>query len=425
MLKVIEDGVPRDVPIQRGRHVPAAGQHDPLAAAPGRHPRPGRRAPADARTRRRRSPGTARPAATMLYQFLGVITDLGTQLKPVMEEFWSTPDLHTCKVCGAVMPPPTPRDPLSLRGPRSHRPPYAHPAAGLAGPAGTASGTAAGRSWSTTARGCARMVIDGRSFREDRRRLLGSGRPPRGLRPPRRRLQVLSTVPGHVQLLGQAGSTTRRPGAAAQRPPRRGRRATARPVRRPGHAAAAGRRTSRSRSSSAASRELGWPGVQIGTHVDGMDLDDPRIDARPRGGRRTWAPRSSSTRGTCSRPSDEPHWLPWLVGHAGGDGAGDLLVVLGGVLERLPGLRICFAHGGGSFPGHPGPHRARLPRPAGPAATVDNDGARATTVGRFYVDSLVHDADALRFVAGIVGPRPRRAGHRLPVPARRGGAGRG
>jgi len=44
----------------------------------------------------------------MLYQFKGVITDLGTQLKPVMDAFWETSELHTCKVCGAVMPPPAP-----------------------------------------------------------------------------------------------------------------------------------------------------------------------------------------------------------------------------------------------------------------------------------------------------------------------------
>ena len=41
-------------------------------------------------------------------------------------------------------------------------------------------------------------------------------------------------------------------------------------------------------------------------------------------------------------------------------------MLFAGVLERLPRLRIGFAHGGGSFPGHDRPHPARLRRPARP-----------------------------------------------------------
>lgn len=43
-----------------------------------------------------------------LHQFVGVITDLGTQLKPVMDAFWADASLHTCSRCGTVMEPPTP-----------------------------------------------------------------------------------------------------------------------------------------------------------------------------------------------------------------------------------------------------------------------------------------------------------------------------
>ena len=43
----------------------------------------------------------------LLWMFTGVITDLGTQLKPVMEQFWASPDLRTCKRCGTVMEKPT------------------------------------------------------------------------------------------------------------------------------------------------------------------------------------------------------------------------------------------------------------------------------------------------------------------------------
>ncbi len=43
----------------------------------------------------------------LLYLHQQVITDLGTQLKPVMELFWSREDLRTCSACGTVMQKPT------------------------------------------------------------------------------------------------------------------------------------------------------------------------------------------------------------------------------------------------------------------------------------------------------------------------------
>ena len=47
----------------------------------------------------------------------------------------------------------------------------------------------------------------------------------------------------------------------------------------------------------------------------------------------------------------QKYWFPWLLGmpHETAIAMGSLL--LGGVLERHPRLRICFAHGGGCFPG--------------------------------------------------------------------------
>ena len=44
------------------------------------------------------------------------------------------------------------------------------------------------------------------------------------------------------------------------------------------------------------------------------------------------------------------YWLPWLVGMPAEQSRAACCLVFGGVLERLPNLRICLAHGGGSFP---------------------------------------------------------------------------
>src|SRR3546814_12880684 len=51
--------------------------------------------------------------------------------------------------------------------------------------------------------------------------------------------------------------------------------------------------------------------------------------------------------GTESMPK---YWLPWLVGMPAEQSRAACCLVFGGVLERLPKLKVCLAHGGGSFP---------------------------------------------------------------------------
>src|SRR5258706_5195180 len=47
----------------------------------------------------------------------------------------------------------------------------------------------------------------------------------------------------------------------------------------------------------------------------------------------------------------QKYWLPWLVGMPAEVSRSICSLIFSGVLERLPNLRICFAHGGGSFSG--------------------------------------------------------------------------
>ena len=44
------------------------------------------------------------------------------------------------------------------------------------------------------------------------------------------------------------------------------------------------------------------------------------------------------------------YWLPWLVGMPAETALSVCSMIFGGVFERLPKLRVMFAHGGGSFP---------------------------------------------------------------------------
>jgi aminocarboxymuconate-semialdehyde decarboxylase len=110
------------------------------------------------------------------------------------------------------------------------------------------------------------------------------------------------------------------------------------------------------------------------------------------------------------------YWLPWLVGMPAETSLAICSMIFGGVFERLPRLRVCFAHGGGTFPAtigriehgwrerpdlcavdnavNPRDYLARHIRT--PRGSEGPGGSERVAPARFYVDSLVHDADALR-----------------------------
>jgi aminocarboxymuconate-semialdehyde decarboxylase len=96
--------------------------------------------------------------------------------------------------------------------------------------------------------------------------------------------------------------------------------------------------------------DLGFPGVQIGTHVNDWNLSDPELfpvfqEAEKLGAAIFVHPWDMMGEKTMSK-----YWLPWLVGMPAETSRAICSMIFGGVFERLPNLRVCFAHGGGSFP---------------------------------------------------------------------------
>jgi aminocarboxymuconate-semialdehyde decarboxylase len=115
------------------------------------------------------------------------------------------------------------------------------------------------------------------------------------------------------------------------------------------------------------------------------------------------------------------HWGAWLVGMPAETCLAVCSVLFGGVLERLPRLRIGFAHGGGSFPGtigridhgfHARPDLCQTETKVSPRKWL-RDGGKA---GAFYVDSLVHDRGALRMLMELIGPERIMLGSDYPFP---------
>jgi len=161
--------------------------------------------------------------------------------------------------------------------------------------------------------------------------------------------------------------------------------------------------------------ELNLPGVQIGSHVNAWNLNQPEIFP-------VFARAAELGAAVFVHPWDmlapermSDYWLRWLVGMPTETTIAICSVIFGGVLERLPNLRIAFAHGGGGFPGTLGriEHGFRV-RPD--LCAKDNAVNPRDYLGRFWVDSLVHDPDALRYLIGLVGTRRIALGSDYPFP---------
>ena len=85
----------------------------------------------------------------------------------------------------------------------------------------------------------------------------------------------------------------------------------------------------------------------------------------------------------------QQYWLPWLVGMPA-ETSRAICHDIGGVFEQFPKLKIAFAHGGGSFPITIGriEHGFHV-RPD--LVQVDNIVNPRDYIGKFWIDSLVHD----------------------------------
>jgi aminocarboxymuconate-semialdehyde decarboxylase len=90
-------------------------------------------------------------------------------------------------------------------------------------------------------------------------------------------------------------------------------------------------------------------------------------------------------------------------------------MIFGGVFEAFPKLRVAFAHGGGSFPLTIGRIQHGFDvRPD--LVAVDNAINPRDYIGRFWVDSLVHDAKAMEFLLDIIGKDHICLGSDYPFP---------
>ncbi|RYD81196.1 MAG: amidohydrolase [Sphingobacteriales bacterium] len=161
--------------------------------------------------------------------------------------------------------------------------------------------------------------------------------------------------------------------------------------------------------------ELGLAGIQIGTNINNLNLNDPAlfdifVAAQDLGAAVFVHPWEMM-----GEDKIRKYWLPWLVGMPAETSRAICSMIFGGIFEKLPNLKVCFAHGGGSFPATFGriSHGFEV-RPD--LCAVDNPFHPKEYIGKFYIDSLVHDENALKFIVDFMGANKIALGSDYPFP---------
>jgi aminocarboxymuconate-semialdehyde decarboxylase len=261
--------------------------------------------------------------------------------------------------------------------------------------------------------GCARMVIDGKLFREVEDRTWDPARRIADCREHGVDVQVLSTVPVMFSYWARPEHThdlsrllNDHLAEVVARHPRHFVALGTLPMQAPDLAIAELERCV---------KKLGFAGAQIGSHVNEWNLNHPALFPVFKRAEQLGAAIFVHPWDMLGKERMPDYWLPWLVGMPAETCLAICALIFGGVLEQLPKLRVGFAHGGGSFPGTIGriDHGFHV-RPE--LCAVHNKKGPRTYLDRLYFDSLVHDADLLRGLIKLVGPERIALGTDYPFP---------
>uniref|UniRef100_A0A6B2L8Y3 2-amino-3-carboxymuconate-6-semialdehyde decarboxylase n=1 Tax=Arcella intermedia TaxID=1963864 RepID=A0A6B2L8Y3_9EUKA len=160
---------------------------------------------------------------------------------------------------------------------------------------------------------------------------------------------------------------------------------------------------------------LGMSGIQIGSNVNNKNLSDPSLFPVFEECARLGAAIFIHPWDMMGQEHMDKYWLPWLVGMPAETCRAICSLIFGGVFERLPNLKVCFAHGGGSFPMTVGRiERGFNVRPD--LVAVDNEVNPRHYLGKFWIDSLVHDHKVLDYCIDLFGEDKIVLGSDYPFP---------
>ncbi len=160
---------------------------------------------------------------------------------------------------------------------------------------------------------------------------------------------------------------------------------------------------------------IGFRGVQIGSNVNNVNLGDEQFDGFWKAAEELNAAILVHPWQMMGQEHMTKYWLPWLVGMPAEISRAICSMIFSGVFEKHPRLKVCFAHGGGSFL----PTISRIEhgwecRPD--LVAIDNEFNPKKYLGKFWVDSHVCDHKMLQYIIDLVGADKVMQGSDYPFP---------
>lgn len=162
-------------------------------------------------------------------------------------------------------------------------------------------------------------------------------------------------------------------------------------------------------------QELKMPGLEIGSNINGKNLSHSDLFPFYAAAEKLGCALFVHPWEMMGEKDMQQYWLPWLVGMPAETSRAICSMIFGGVFQKFPGLRVAFAHGGGSFPFTIGriEHGFEV-RPD--LVAIDNDVNPRDYIGKFWVDSLVHDRKAMDYLIDTMGDDKICMGSDYPFP---------
>jgi aminocarboxymuconate-semialdehyde decarboxylase len=161
--------------------------------------------------------------------------------------------------------------------------------------------------------------------------------------------------------------------------------------------------------------ELELPGLELGSNINGKNLDEEEFFPFYEAAEKLGCALFVHPWEMMGEKDMQKYWLPWLVGMPAETTRAICSMIFGGVFEKFPKLRVAFAHGGGSFPYTIGriEHGFDV-RPD--LVQIRNAVNPREYFGKFWVDSLVHDKNALQYLRETAGDDKICLGSDYPFP---------
>ena len=162
-------------------------------------------------------------------------------------------------------------------------------------------------------------------------------------------------------------------------------------------------------------RELGMPGLQIGSNINGMNLDNPALFPFYRAAEELGCSLIVHPWEMAGADRMKKYFNEWLVGMPAETTLALASMIFGGVFDQFPKLKVLFAHAGGAFPFTMGriSHGWKV-RPD--LCDVNKISDPRSYVGKFWVDGITHDLPAFKYLVDVIGSNHICYGTDYPFP---------